>query len=253
VRRHLQVLGAPVVVALDVKGDGTKVPLTALLPHARRASDTLEVHVRGRAALAGLTRSCAPKCTACCSQLVPVASLEALGIAQAVAAMPEPSRTRTRRRFADAVARLERAGLLNAKDPKGRTAMQVQERPGESTWDALNRRYRDLRLPCPLLGPDALCTVYESRPAACREYAVSSPKEICSDPRGAPAVLPRPVRLGEALAQTGAALMDDDTRFVPLPLAIEWAEEASPRWEAQVFDEAEAVRALLDALETSET
>ena len=66
-------------------------------------------------------------------------------------------------------------------------------------------------------------------------------------------MLPRPVRLGEALAQTGAALMDDDTRFVPLPLAIEWAEEASPRWEAQVFDEAEAVRALLDALETSET
>lgn len=252
-RRHLQVLGAPVVLELDVKGDGTKVPLTALLPHARRASDTLEAHVRGRVALSGVTRTCAPKCAACCSQLVPVAPIEALGIAHAVEAMPEPSRSRTRRRFADAVARLERAGLLNAKDPKGRTAMQVQERPGESTWDALNRRYRELRLPCPLLGPDAMCTVYESRPAACREYAVSSAKEICSDPRGAPAVLPRPVRLGEALADTGAALMNDDTRFVPLPLVLEWAAEASPRWEAQGFDEAEAVRALLDALETSDT
>ena len=42
-------------------------------------------------------------------------------------------------------------------------------------------RYLGLELACPFLEDDA-CSIYAERPSACREYLVSSPKELCARP-----------------------------------------------------------------------
>ena len=48
-----------------------------------------------------------------------------------------------------------------------------------SRADEIEDLYRRERAPCPLLGDDGLCSIYESRPMACRVYQVISPPELC--------------------------------------------------------------------------
>ena len=46
--------------------------------------------------------------------------------------------------------------------------------------EPVNQAYYAQRLPCIFL-EDESCSIYEFRPAACREYLVTSPAEFCQD------------------------------------------------------------------------
>jgi hypothetical protein len=101
---------------------------------------------------------------------VPVSEAEAVHIAAIVDAMPEPRREILIDRFRGA---RERSGSV--LDP-------VRGEAGEERIAAIASAasaYFQLGIPCPFLEDDA-CTIYENRPAVCREYLVTSAPEHCA-------------------------------------------------------------------------
>jgi Fe-S-cluster containining protein len=45
-------------------------------------------------------------------------------------------------------------------------------------WDEEEQQYRTRTTPCPLLGADNKCTVYDVRPETCREYPYTDKKDF---------------------------------------------------------------------------
>ncbi len=165
--------------------NGGSDPLGAMLHAARR-----EVDARNKAAAATQPVACAAGCAFCCHQEVSATAPEILLIAIRIMARPPSARGRLRSaiRKADAATR--------GVDPIRRWA---------------------LRVPCPLLGPDRLCSVYEDRPFGCRGYASidASACETAFDraDRSSPRQIPRPepirlnaIMLSYALERALAAL-----------------------------------------------
>ena len=144
-------------------------PLRAIV---RAAHDDAER--RNVGALRAQPAACRAGCAFCCHQQVSATAAEILVIAQRIEAQ-EPAK-RARMRLAVAKAEEKGRGL----DPMQRWAQ---------------------RAPCPLLGPDKLCSVYEDRPFGCRGY-VSLDVSACegafaASDASSPVQIPRsePVRL----------------------------------------------------------
>lgn len=162
--------------------------------------------------------TCAKGCSACCRiQLVPVTPAEAYALFRLVEELPEPRRSEIRARFADRVARLEQGGLADFfrhNDPLS------TDEPMRSNMT----RYLELGLACPFLEED-VCGIYESRPFACREYLVTTPKEFCTQPMaGSVEVLPRILLVGRAAIDAATALSGVRQLMLPLIFALEYAE-----------------------------
>jgi hypothetical protein len=137
--------------------------------------------------------ACAAGCASCCHQHVAVAAIEAVAIADALAAAPAP-------------------------DLRVRTLAAASRMRG---MDALARRHA--RVPCPFLAADGACGIYPVRPLRCRGLhgrdaalcrAQTEDPVAAADQRrtrtGAPAAFPiLPVRLADAalagLVEAGAA------------------------------------------------
>jgi Fe-S-cluster containining protein len=80
-------------------------------------------------------------------------------------------------------------------------------------------------MPCPFLEDD-LCSIYDERPAACRELLVTSPAELCQDMAKNPVEpIPVPVRIGPALGLLWGELTNTSPKLIPLPIALDWAEQ----------------------------
>jgi Fe-S-cluster containining protein len=219
---HLDVQGQPRAIAFPV-AMGEATPLD-LIPMARALSAGITEASLEWVAAEGLAVSCGPGCAACCRPLIPISPIEAVSLLDVVRAMPEPRQSQVRERFAGAVKRMEKAGLLDAKAKKGRsTLLQKDTRRGESAWDNVSRRYHALQIACPFLESES-CSIYEQRPMVCREYHVVTPKEYCAtlDPRTQS--IPWFVRLSEVLAEAGRAIVGGTSASIPLALSLEWAE-----------------------------
>lgn len=244
-RRRLHILGRPIDVELELRdADPT---LLSLWEPARAASEAISEIVRKAEALRGVTATCRDGCAACCRHLVPISTIEAVRLARVVDALPAGERAAVRARFEGAVRRLERAGMLDARARRGRTAMTTVVEEGESAWDTLSRRYRAMAIACPFLVRER-CSIYEDRPLVCREYLVSSPPNACAAPDGDVAPLPRPVRMGEALAGAATSVTgDDQVGSIPLVLALEWSAAHGEALEGRADGDA-LVAALAEAM-----
>lgn len=170
----------------------------------------------------GLPATCAKGCSACCRiQPVPVTPVEAYDLALLAADLPEPRRGRVLSRFADCAGRLESAGLARIY-LEGRRAASA----GEAQANA--RKYLDLGLVCPFLEGDS-CAIYERRPFTCREYFVTTPKELCRDPLANPVQTVPMILSGAGAVLSAAAGLAASLGFVfPLVLALAYAEEHAP-------------------------
>ena len=188
-----------------------------LLPAARAIADAVVGETAAAVERLGACVSCGPGCGACCRMLVNVSEVEARRLREVVLALPEPRRSLVLARFAEALRRLDGAGLL----PTLRRAGSL----GPDAIDALTGAYFRLRIPCPFLEAES-CSIYEERPVTCREYLVTSDPAHCAT--GSPADVVRvrlPVRTFNALARWGVPPAEHFLeRFVPLILALEWAE-----------------------------
>jgi Fe-S-cluster containining protein len=175
---HLQVFGEEYTFPVPLRlGERT---LSDLLPAAREVTRQVTEQAAARARAAGKQVSCRAGCAACCRQLVAISVVEAQALAEYVASLPGERQAAVRARFADALRRLEAAGLLDPAEPRGGRALLAADVAGRSeTIREVARRYFHQGIACPFL-EDESCGVYEHRPLVCREYNVTSPAEQCS-------------------------------------------------------------------------
>jgi len=209
----------------EVRVPGGPCRLLDLLPAAREVSGMLTGAALEKVRAEGKTVSCRAGCGACCRQLAAISIVEAEALAELVAALPAERQAVIRARFAEAVRRLEEAGLLDATDRRGDRA-PVARNPGgvEAGVQDVARRYFALQIPCPFL-EDESCSIHPERPMVCREYHVTSPAERCAHLFQV-AVDRIPVRgpMGEALMRTAHRAANIPLGTIPLVLSLEWSE-----------------------------
>jgi len=165
----------------------------------------------------GRQLSCKAGCGACCRQLVPISPPEAFALASMAVSLDAPARDELIRRVESAVADIERRGAL----PRLRELVELH---GERDLQAVASDYFALGVPCPFL-IDESCRIHPHRPAACREYNVTSPAAWCSAPRRHKlAVVPLALAMSPPLSRLTARLTGRKPQLVPLPLAFEYAE-----------------------------
>ena len=206
------------------------VPITSIVPVARRLGEEMlkleELHSRE----AGDSISCRMGCAACCRMLVPLSPPEAFALRDYIAQLPEERQATLHQKIAESKSTLASHDLL---DRLREVADATRPIPDEEL-DPINRAYYALRHPCPFL-ENEICSIYEARPAACRELLVTSPAALCDNLVENPVTpLPVSVRIGTVLGLLWGAVTGSSPRLIPLPLALEWAEqhrdEASRTW-----------------------
>ena len=198
------------------------IPITDIVPVVRSlASEQAQALEVTKTLQKGLTISCQKGCGACCQRLmVPVSPPEAFALARMLKDLPQDHRERIEHRLRETRARLQTAGLL----PLLQDLAESPRQKSDSDIDPINRAYYALRLPCIFL-EDNSCSIYEHRPAACREYLVTSPVELCEDTEKNPVEeLHNPLRASTVLSLLWADLTGGPVRLMPLPVAFEWAE-----------------------------
>jgi Fe-S-cluster containining protein len=217
---HLHVLGRDHEISARARVGPTRV--MEVLPLAREIADGITAIALDHVRAAGESVSCRLGCTACCRHVVPTAPAEAVRLARVVEAMPKERRRAVKKRFEQAIRRMEEAGLLDPEAPRGRVALLSQASTPRERWEDVSHRYFALGIRCPLLEGEA-CGVYAERPMACREYHATTPAELCEAFDPSLQVTPRPVRMGEVLKQLTNDVLGRDDHNIPLPLALEWA------------------------------
>ncbi len=196
------------------------IPITAIVPVTRRlGEEAAQLEVR-HAIEAGQTVSCRMGCAACCRMLVPLSAPEAFALREYVAQLPTDRQTFLLTRLSDTKDRLSRMGLWERLHDVAEASSPLSD----EELDPINRAYYALRIPCPYLEHE-MCSIYEARPAACRELLVTSPAELCQDlVQNAVTPLPVPMRIGSILGLVWGTLTSSPPRLIPLPMALEWAE-----------------------------
>jgi Fe-S-cluster containining protein len=170
-RVTLRIRGAPLDLEMTVPARPVK--LHRMLPIFHQMSDSFAAIGIEAAELSGAVVSCRAKCSACCYQAVPVSEAELYFLAELVNAMPEPRRSQVRARFDNAYEHFSSSGWFgDLRSGKGRTWEGAEE---------LVLDYFRQRVPCPFL-EDSMCSIYEHRPIACREYLAVSDPENCANP-----------------------------------------------------------------------
>ncbi len=128
-----------------------------------------------RPSIADPTISCGKACGACCRQLVTLSPGEISYLRELIETLPELRRSEVKMRFEIAVAAVRDAGLhselLRLKNPSLTEAEHYE----------IARKYFALQIACPFLEGES-CSIYDQRPALCREYAVTSPNARCRNP-----------------------------------------------------------------------
>ncbi len=209
------------------------VPVTQIVPLMRKLGEQAQALEQQRSVASGQAISCAKGCAACCRMLVPVSPPEAFALRAMVAGLPAERHQAYLRSTEDALAQLDRAGLL----ARLRHLADTDRPMTDEEMEPINRAYYALKLPCPFL-ENEMCSIYDDRPAACRELLVTSPADWCQDMVNKPVrALPVPLRIGPILGLLWSTLTSETPCLIPLPLALEWADrhEAENRasWKAR--------------------
>jgi Fe-S-cluster containining protein len=196
------------------------VPVTSIIPLMRRLGEETQALEAARSAAAGKVPSCHKGCAACCRMLVPLSAPEAFALREWVLARPTEEQARISARFTAAKSQLSTHGIWQRLSD----LCDAPEPPEDGELEELNREYYALRIPCPFLEEEE-CSVYDERPAACRELLVTTPPERCDDlinNRVEP--ISAPVRVSTVLGLLWRQLAGSSTSLIPLPLALDWAE-----------------------------
>ncbi len=201
---QLRVRGVPIEMTLTVPS--TKVPPSAMLPVFRRITHSIIDAMVGQAEAGGEKVSCQAGCGACCRQYIPIAHVEARQLAELVSALPEPRQTEIRRRFAEA-------------------AHRFGELDHSASLHDVGLAFIRAGIPCPFLENET-CSIYSERPLSCREHLVTSAPAHCSDPTPETVTrVPMPASVSNALIALNPESGSLARSFVPLVLALEWAEK----------------------------
>jgi len=185
---------------------------------------------------AGGKISCRKGCAACCRQAIPLAEIEAYRIAEMVEELPEPRRTEIKNRFDAAWRHFSEIAWFERLDNC------ITLSPPEREKVVLEYFYENIA--CPFLENEC-CSIHEARPLACREYLVTSPAENCSQLSAEKVrMVEHPVKTSDTVRKiTNSRNLNQSVNFVPLVLALEWAnrnadefpEKTGEQWMAEFF------------------
>ena len=200
------------------------VPVTAIVPLMRHLGEQAQALEEQQTLQAGRSISCRKGCAACCRMLVPVSGPEAFALKMHIETWPEERKEALMAKLAVTQQRLAESGVL----PKLEKLMESDQQMTDEDMEPVNREYYALRMPCPFL-EDEMCSIYEHRPAACRELKVTTPAKLCDDMVANPVrPVPVPLRVGTALSLLWTDLAGGPVRLIPLPLAVLWAARHAP-------------------------
>ena len=206
------------------------VPITSIVPLARRLGEEIGKLEEHQVRRSGHSVSCQMGCAACCRMLVPLSPPEAFSLLDYVEQLPPERRAAIEGTLGASKAALQAHGLLDRLQ-----AVADSETPiPDEALEPINRAYYALRQPCPFL-ENEMCSIYEARPAACRELLVTSPARLCDNLADNPVEpIPVSVRIGTVLGLLWATVTGSAPRLIPLPLAVDWArqhrEAAGRKW-----------------------
>lgn len=196
------------------------VPVTAIVPLMRRLGEEAQALEEAQASEQGKTRSCKRGCAACCRMLVPVSAPEAFALMDFIRSLPPENLERIATRLEQTKSLLISHGLWHRLLELGESA----QAPDDTALEPINQDYYALRVACPFL-EDEVCSIYEERPAACRELLVTSPADRCQDLVKNPVEqIPVSVRIGPVLGLLWGELTKTPVRLIPLPIVFDWAE-----------------------------
>lgn len=217
-------------IRLNVAGEDSELELAVPNAHVRVAdllplfqglvNFFVEAGVRS-VSEKGRTVSCRAGCGACCRQMVPVSESEAIRLAEFVEDLPTERRERVQERFQRTVETFDERGMLDRLETIRSLAPEERTRFGIEYFHG--------GIPCPFLDEES-CSIHEDRPLACREYLVTSPRELCARPEDdALGKVPLPLYLSRLIYRFEDGKGDDEPRWLPLVLALRWAGEAENR------------------------
>ncbi len=216
---ELDILGKEVNFPIDVgKGQARLadiVPLTRTL--CAKITDVVLESIRSD----GGRIPCCKGCSACCKPgLVPLSVPQALRLKEEISAAPAYRRESMSRACLLAARR-----ILSQKPPKQFMGQPAQVSPASPVdLDLVSDWYAGLKLVCPFLD-NGVCTIYEQRPLACREYFIKGSAGMCKGQGGIAEVVEMPVQVPNALAQLASELEGTSIEAVILPLALVWCED----------------------------
>jgi Fe-S-cluster containining protein len=176
----------------NIAAPAGRTRLIQLLPMANALADAVIGMAEQSLEKQGKKISCKKGCAACCRSMIPIAQVEARRVRELVESLPEAQRTQIKARFAEALRRLEQAGLLDR--------LRAREQWTDAENNQVQVQYFLQGLACPFL-EDESCSIYADRPASCREFVVTSPAEKCSAPTNEDVhIVKLPFRVTSALA-----------------------------------------------------
>lgn len=208
-------------ISTSVEAPTHFVPITAIVPLTRRLGEEATALEEAQAREEGRLISCQKGCAACCRMLVPVSIPEAFALKAVIDELPTERRHVILGKLSTAKTHLEEGGLMARL-----AALAEADKPlSDEEMEPLNRDYYAIKMACPFLEQE-MCSIYDDRPAACRELLVTTPAELCDDLMNNPVrPVPAPMRVGTTLALLWAELTNTAPRLIPLPLAMDWAEK----------------------------
>ena len=215
------------------------VSVSAVVPLMRRLGEEAQALEVVRSLESGKAVSCHKGCAACCRMLVPLSGPEAFALRDWIRSRPTDQQEHIARRFSEVKTRLLAQGVWQQLVALCESPLTTDD----DTLEGVNRSYYALRLPCPFL-EEEMCTIYDERPAACRELLVTSPADRCDDLTKNPIdPVAVPIQVSTVLGLVWQELTADPTRLIPLPLALEWAErhdeQSRHTWRGgELFDQA---------------
>jgi Fe-S-cluster containining protein len=197
------------------------VPISSIVPLTRHLGEELLKLEEHQSRKAGRSISCRMGCAACCRMLVPLSPPEAFSLADYIEQLPSERREVLERKLQVTKAALASHGLLD----RLQTVAHAEHPIPDDELEPINRAYYALRHACPFL-ENEMCSIYEARPAACRELLVTSPAELCDNLVENPVEpLPVSVRIGTVLGLLWSTVSGGTPRLIPLPLALDWARQ----------------------------
>ena len=197
------------------------VPITSIVPMTRHLGEEMLRLEEQQSRRNGHSISCRMGCAACCRMLVPLSPPEAFSLLDYVEQLPQERRAAIEEKLEASKATLAGHGVLD----RLHAVVQADAPMSDEQLEPINRAYYALRHPCPFL-EEEMCSIYEARPAACRELLVTSPAQLCNDMAENPVEpIPVPVRLGTVLGLLWSGLTGGAPRLIPLPLALDWARQ----------------------------
>jgi len=201
----------------------TRVQLSALVPEAFELADKIVGEAMQREEKRGFKVPCSKGCAACCRPLIRISIPEALYLYRGLLEAETSWRDEILARFQQAGETLKQDGLAESLE------RDLVREPGDVSYDHrlhhLSRQYLALGLPCPFLVEEA-CSIYSWRPVTCRQYFVTSPANWCVDPfANNVRRVSLPVNVTDLLARVTADVLDEPSKMIALPLALNWASE----------------------------